>query len=234
MKKSSPAANLLYEQHVRTHGYERVVGLDEAGRGTWAGPVCAAAVALPLERKNLTKLLHGVRDSKELLPHERENLIETIKATASAWGVGAADSGEVDAIGIVPATKLAMSRSLDHLQAQFPHYDIQCLFLDALVWPEMSPRYPQVSIVDGDARSLTIAAASVLAKVWRDEQMRAWDALYPQYGFAAHKGYGSARHMAALREHGPCPLHRMSFKPLRVLADDVDALTPRQQDDLLP
>lgn len=221
MKRSSPAPNLLYEQHMRAHGYERIVGLDEAGRGTWAGPVCAAAVALPLATKNLTKLLSGVRDSKELLPRQREDLVGTIKATASAWGLGSADNNEVDALGIVPATKLAMFRALEALQGQFPQYDIQCLFLDALVWPEMATRYPQTCIVDGDARSLSIAAASVLAKVWRDEQMIAWDALYPAYGFAAHKGYGSARHMAALREHGPCPLHRMTFKPLRVFADDL-------------
>lgn len=219
MKRSSPAANLLYEQSVRAYGYERVVGLDEAGRGTWAGPVCAAAVALPLATRNLTRLLTGVRDSKELTPQQRADLVGTIQATASAWGLGSADNGEVDALGIVPATKLAMSRALDALHTQFPDFDTQCLFLDALVWPEMAPRYPQFSIVDGDARSLTIAAASVLAKVWRDEQMLAWDALYPEYGFASHKGYGSARHMAALRQHGPCPLHRMSFRPLRVFAD---------------
>ncbi len=221
MKRSSPAANLLYEQHVRAHGYERIVGLDEAGRGTWAGPVAAAAVALPLDRKHLTKLLTGVRDSKEMLPREREDVVDTIKATASAWGVGSADNAEVDALGIVPATKLAMARALEALMAQFPTFDIQCLFLDALLWPEMATRYPQMSIVDGDARSLTIAAASVLAKVWRDARMREWDALYPMYGFAAHKGYGSARHMAALRQYGPCPLHRISFKPLRVFADDL-------------
>lgn len=221
MKRSSPTANLLYEQQVRAHGYERIVGLDEAGRGTWAGPVCAAAVSLPLARNSLTRHLSGVRDSKEMLPHEREAVVDLIKTTATAWGVGSADSAEVDALGIVPATKLAMARALESLSAQFPNFDIQCLFLDALVWPEMAPRYPQCSIVDGDARSLTIAAASVLAKVWRDEQMRAWDAVYPAYGFAAHKGYGSARHMEALRTHGPCPLHRMSFKPLRVFADDL-------------
>ena len=221
MKRSSPAANLLYEQHVRAHGYERIVGLDEAGRGTWAGPVCAAAVALPLERKHLTKLLTGVRDSKELSPREREDVVELIKATASAWGLGSADGVEVDTLGIVPATKLAMARALESLMAQFPNYDIQCLFLDALVWPEMATCYPQFSIVDGDARSLTIAAASVLAKVWRDAQMREWDTVYPVYGFAAHKGYGSPQHMAALRQYGPCPLHRMSFKPLRVFGDDL-------------
>lgn len=219
MKRSSPAANLLYERSVHAHGYERIVGLDEAGRGTWAGPVCAAAVALPLATRNLTRLLSGVRDSKELTAHEREDLVGTIQDTASAWGLGSADNAEVDRVGIVPATKLAMARALESLHAQFPDFDIQCLFLDALVWPEMSPRYAQFSIVDGDARSLTIAAASVLAKVWRDAQMAEWDAVYPAYGFASHKGYGSPKHMAALREHGPCPLHRMTFKPLRVLAD---------------
>lgn len=221
MKPSSPSPNLLYEQQARAFGYARIVGLDEAGRGTWAGPVCAAAVALPLERKHLTKRLAGVRDSKQMLPREREDVVELIKATASAWGTGSAGSAEVDALGIVPATKLAMARALDSLTAQFPEFDIQCLFLDALVWPEMADRYPQCSIVDGDARTLTIAAASVLAKVWRDEQMREWDTVYPAYGFAAHKGYGSARHMAALRQYGPCPLHRMSFRPLRVFADEL-------------
>ncbi|MFO7323052.1 MAG: ribonuclease HII [Chloroflexota bacterium] len=217
MKKGGPTANLLCENHVREQGYERIVGIDEAGRGTWAGPVVAAAVCLPLDRKNLSRTLAGVRDSKDMSPRQREDVLETIKATALAWGIGAADNNEVDAVGIVPATKLAMSRALEHLEAQFPSFQIDCLFLDALVWPEMFPRYPQISLIDGDARSLTIAAASVLAKVARDTLMTELDAEYPQYGFAVHKGYGTAQHMAALRQYGPCPLHRLTFKPVREL-----------------
>lgn len=219
MRKSAPTANLLCENSVREQGYERIAGIDEAGRGTWAGPVFAAAVCLPVGQKNLTRSLAGVRDSKEMTPRQREDVVQTIKTTALAWGIGAADNREVDAVGIVPATRLAMGRALDHLQAQFPAFQPDCLFLDALVWPEMFPRYPQISLIDGDARSLTIAAASVLAKVARDRLMTELDAEYPQYGFAIHKGYGTARHLAALREFGPCPLHRLTFRPVRELAN---------------
>ena len=141
MKRSRPAANLLYEQQVRAHGFERVVGLDEAGRGTWAGPVCAAAVALPLATRNLTRLLTGVRDSKELLPRQREDLVGTIKATASAWGLGSADNDEVDALGIVPATKLAMARALTSISRMIACAKLQmCFGYGLMTWSIASRR----------------------------------------------------------------------------------------------
>ncbi len=215
-----PSASVLYENQIYAQGVERIVGFDEAGRGPWAGPVAAAAVCLPLGRPRLSQILKGVRDSKEMTASQRSGTVDLIKTTALAWGVGSASSAEIDALGIVPATLLAMERALDGMLSAFPGFAPDCLFLDALVWPAMLGRHPQVTIVDGDARSLSIAAASVLAKVWRDEHMMDVDADYPQYGFAAHKGYGTAAHIAALKEHGPCPTHRLSFAPVRAIADD--------------
>ncbi len=214
------SASVLYENQIYAQGIERIVGFDEAGRGPWAGPVVAAAVCLPLGRPRLSHVLKGVRDSKEMTALQRASIIDLIRITALAWGVGSASNGEIDALGIVPATLLAMRRALAGMLADFPGFAPDCLFLDALVWPEMLGRYPQVTIVDGDARSLSIAAASVLAKVWRDEHMAEVDAHYPQYGFAAHKGYGTAAHIAALKQHGPCPTHRLSFAPVRAIADE--------------
>lgn len=219
-RQQAPSANLLYENQIYAQGLAHVVGFDEAGRGPWAGPVSAAAVCLPLGRPKLSQVLKGVRDSKEMTPLQRANTVDLIKDTALAWGIGSASSGEIDALGIVPATLLAMQRALDWMRTEFPGFAPECLFLDALVWPAMLGVYPQVAIVDGDARSLSIAAASVLAKVWRDAHMTEVDAHYPQYGFAAHKGYGTAAHAAALKLHGPCPTHRLSFAPVRELAEE--------------
>jgi ribonuclease HII len=210
--KTSRTASLMYEHQYWQSGCHKVVGLDEAGRGTWAGPVTVGAVCLPLERKDLSKTLAGVRDSKQMTPRQRSQLVERIKEVALAWGVGSASSAEIDEFGIVPATKLAMGRALEIAKIQ-----PDCLFLDSLVWPER--HIPQVSIVKGDTHSLSIAAASVVAKVWRDAYMREVDSLYPQYGFAVHKGYGTAKHHAALKQYGPCPIHRMTFAPLRALAE---------------
>lgn len=214
MPKKSPntnrTASLTYEYQYWESGCHRIVGLDEAGRGTWAGPVSAGAVCLPLERGDLSKVLAGVRDSKQMTPRQRGILVERIKEVATTWGVGSASSEEIDEFGIVPATKLAMKRALEMTRVQ-----PDCLFLDSLAWPEVN--LPQISLVKGDSRSLSIAAASVVAKVWRDEYMRELDKQYPQYGFAVHKGYGTARHHAALKQYGPCAIHRMTFAPLRAL-----------------
>ena len=211
--KRPKTASLTHERHFARAGCRHIIGIDEAGRGPLAGPVAAAAVALPLERNDLSSLLRGVRDSKEMSPAQRESLDATIKQLATVWGIGCSSAEEIDCLGIVPATKAAMQRALEHALA---NADIQpdCLFLDYMLWPERRD-IPQVSIVDGDKHSLSIACASVIAKVWRDERMRELDAIYPQYGFARHKGYGTDAHRRALRRFGPCAEHRRSFEPVR-------------------
>ena len=189
----------------------RVAGLDEAGRGAWAGPVAAAAVILPPGGSELLAALAGVRDSKQMTPRQRESWAVKIKAAALAWGVGFAAPAEIDAFGIVPATRLAMQRSLAGLALPPDN-----LLIDALRLPAVP--LPQAAIIKGDARSLTIAAASVLAKTARDALLEALDEQYPGYGLARHKGYGVSAHRAALQNLGPSPIHRLSFAPVRGLA----------------
>lgn len=219
MPKNSRAqtASLKHEREYRALGYRYIFGMDEAGRGPWAGPVAAGAVCLPLDRRDLSKALAGVHDSKQLSPRQRAALVDRIKTTALAWGVGSASSEEIDRLGIVPAVKLAMKHALD-AALEGAEFAPACLFLDAMLWPEMA-HLPQVSLIGGDARALSIAAASVLAKVWRDEHMVELDKTYPQYGFAVHKGYGTARHQAALEAYGPSPVHRLTFAPVRKLVE---------------
>jgi len=215
-KTRSKTASLHHERHYFRAGYRRIVGLDEAGRGPLAGPVAAAAVALPLERADLAQALRGVRNSKEMTASQRDRLSEEIKKVASVWGIGQSSAEEIDRIGIVGATKAAMQRALDKAldgSGFLPDY----LFLDYMPWPERSD-IPQLSIVDGDKHSLTIACASVLAKVWRDQYMRNLDGQYGGYGFAQHKGYGTPAHLSALRQSGPCAVHRRSFHPVRQFA----------------
>jgi len=210
-------ASLQHERHYFRSGCQLIVGIDEAGRGPLAGPVAAAAVALPLERLDLASALRGVRDSKEMSAAQRRQLSETIKDVASCWGIGHSDIAEIDRCGIVGATKAAMQRALDNALNGSDRVP-DCLFLDYMLWPER-PDIPQVSIVHGDKHSLTIACASVLAKVWRDRYMIELDARYSQYGFARHKGYGTATHLTALRRYGPCAAHRRSFKPVYELVE---------------
>ena len=217
--RASRTASLQHERHYYRAGCRFIVGIDEAGRGPLAGPVAAAAVALPLERKDLSNALRGVRDSKDMSANQREKLSVTIKEVALAWGIGDSSAEEIDRIGIVAATKAAMQRAL---QQAIAHTDWQpdCLFLDYMLWPERRD-IPQVSIVRGDQHSLSIAAASVLAKVWRDAQMDKLDARYNQYGFAQHKGYGTPSHLRALKQFGPCAVHRQSFDPVRAAANEL-------------
>ncbi len=190
-------------------GLHRVAGLDEAGRGAWAGPVAAAAVVLPPSGNTLLAMLPGVRDSKQMTANQRVRWAEKIRAVAAAWAVGWATCEEIDAQGILPATRLAMQRAVAQLGLLPEH-----LLIDAVRLPALT--VPQTNLVRGDQRSLSIAAASVLAKTARDELLRELDGQFPGYGFAAHKGYGTARHRRALDDLGPCPQHRMSFAPLRV------------------
>ncbi|MCX7976869.1 MAG: ribonuclease HII, partial [Bellilinea sp.] len=177
----------------------------------WAGPVAAAAVILPADAPTLLQRLHGVRDSKQMTPSQREAWAEMIRQAAAYWGVGEASHAEIDQYGIVAATRLAMQRALQACGIAPAH-----LLIDALRLPEVS--IPQTALVRGDRQSLSIAAASVLAKTARDAWMRAQEEHFPGYGFAAHKGYGTARHRAALERLGPCPLHRRSFAPVKKLA----------------
>ncbi len=209
-------ANLLHEHQYAAYGYRLIVGLDEAGRGTWAGPVTAGAVCLPIENRDLSKIMRGVNDSKQLTPTQRSLLVDKIKVTALAWGVGSASNVEIDEIGIVPATMRAMLRALDDLMVRSPMIRPDVLFIDAMLLPDR-PNVPQVSLIGGDARSLSIAAASILAKVWRDDEMTRLGDQYPAYGFAHHKGYGVRAHQAALEAHGVCPLHRMTFAPIQAI-----------------
>ena len=201
--KQPKTASLYHERQYLRAGCHCIIGIDEAGRGPLAGPVAAAAVALPLERKDLSSLLRGVRDSKDMSARQREAVDATIKELAVAWGIGCSSAAEIDRQGIVPATKAAMQRALEQALAN-SHIQPDCLFLDYMLWPERRD-IPQVSIVDGDKHSLSIASASVIAKVWRDARMRELDACYPQYGFARHKGYATDAHRRALRRFGPVP-----------------------------
>lgn len=176
-----------------------VGGVDEAGRGALAGPVVAAAVILPPGE-------HPFRDSKTLSPRQRERLEARVQAVALAWGVGVAEAGEVDALGVLRATHAAAGRALEQL-ALAP----QALVTDYL---HLRTALPLRAPAKADRDSPTVAAASILAKVARDRLMTELDAAYPQYGFARHKGYGTADHLVALARHGPCPLHRRSFAPV--------------------
>jgi ribonuclease HII len=191
-----------------------IAGLDEAGRGAWAGPVAAAAVILP-PKPNISKQLEGVRDSKQMTARQREYWTKEIKARAAAWAVGFASSQEIDAIGIVPSTRLAMQRALEQLNHAPQH-----LLIDALLLHTID--FSQTSIIRGDSTSLSIAAASVLAKTARDAVMVSMDNTHPGYTFAHHKGYGTRQHQTALARLGPCEIHRQSFAPIRRLLERED------------
>ncbi len=206
--------NLDFEQVLWEAGARVVAGIDEAGRGALAGPVACGAVILPCD-VNIMQKLAGVRDSKEMTPDQREFWAERIRKTALAEAVGYASSGEIDAMGILPATALAAARALQALKLSPEH-----LLLDYIFLPDCDQ--PQTALIKGDQRSLSIAAASVLAKTSRDELLRKLDQAYPGYGFAVHKGYGTALHLAALERLGPTPAHRFSFQPVRKAQDQAN------------
>ena len=192
---------LKYEKKAWGCGAQLVAGVDEVGRGSLFGCVVAAAVILdPAYR------LRGLRDSKLLLPERREVLAERIREHAVAWSVAAVDAARIDQINIYQASRAAMREAVLGLAPAPDH-----LLIDAL---KIECNLPQDAIIHGDALSASIAAASILAKVARDRIMREWDAVFPEYGLAAHKGYSTPKHLAALRELGPTPLHRQSFAPV--------------------
>lgn len=211
--RKNKTASLIHERNYYNAGCHVIFGIDEAGRGPWAGPVSAGAVTLPLDRKDLSRALAGVRDSKEMTANQREALVDTIKEVAVAWGVGHTSAREIDNMGIIQATKTAMQRALTNA-LDGKDLEPDCLFLDYMLWPERRD-IPQVSIVHGDKQSLSIACASILAKVWRDNFMLELDAEFPNYGFASHKGYGTKAHREALEQYGATDFHRKYYKPIQ-------------------
>jgi ribonuclease HII len=189
----------FYEDAARREGFHAVCGIDEAGRGPLAGPVFAAAVILP---ENCA--IEGINDSKKLTPKKREKLFDEIEAGAVAYGIGFATEQEIDAVNILQATFLAMKRACDALNVR-----PDLALVDGNRMPQLGVETR--TIIKGDACSASIAAASILAKVSRDRLLCRIDEIYPQYGFARHKGYGTAYHVEMLRKYGPCPVHRRTF-----------------------
>jgi ribonuclease HII len=202
-----------HEHALQARGLRRIAGVDEAGRGCWAGPVVAAAVVLAPTVINNPALLAGVDDSKQLNGIQRAAAYTAVLQQAQAVSVAAAPAFLIDAYGIVPATRLAMGAAILGLAS-----GIDGLLIDALELPEFN--LPQLALIKGDARCLSIAAASIVAKVCRDRLMTAADWAFPHYGFAAHKGYGTAAHQLALARNGPSPIHRRTFKPLLLLEEE--------------
>lgn len=186
-----------------------VAGVDEAGRGPLAGPVVAAAVILDPRRR-----IRGIRDSKVVEPEEREELAIKIRGSALAWAVAWADVEEIDCLNILQATHLAMRRALIGLHIHPGHVQVDGNLCPSFVGLPMKCSYE--AIIDGDALRTCIGAASILAKVTRDRMMVGLDAIYPNYGFASHKGYSTPQHYEALDRHGPTPIHRRSFEPVRL------------------
>jgi ribonuclease HII len=210
---------ISFAQALGVHAW--VAGVDEAGRGPLAGPVVAAAVVLPLE---LPPELLALNDSKKLREESRELLFDLVTTHALAWGIGIVEAGRIDEINILRASLEAMAIAVAACE-QMLGGDVQGALLDGNQRAPLPPRIRQRTLVGGDAKSRPIMAASVLAKVTRDRRMREEARRHPAYGFDAHKGYGTAVHLDALRLHGPTPLHRKSFAPVRealaALSDDV-------------
>lgn len=192
---------LRYEKKAWESGARLVAGVDEVGRGSLFGCVVAAAVIL-----DPTYRVRGLRDSKLLLPGRRDVLAERIREHAIAWSIAAVDAARIDQINIYQASRVAMREAVQRLAPAADHLLIDAVKLDC--------ELPQKAIIHGDALSASIAAASILAKVERDRIMREWDTVFPAYGLASHKGYSTPKHLAALRELGPTPLHRQSFAPV--------------------
>lgn len=211
-KKLSPSAlklrllkrlrcTLRYERKAWDSGAQLIAGVDEVGRGSLFGAVVAGAVILdPAYR------IRGLRDSKLLLPERREVLAERIREHAIAWAIAAVDAARIDQINIYQASRLAMRLAVSQLTPAADYLLVDAVKVDCEI--------PQRPIIHGDALSASIAAASILAKVERDRMVRAWDPVFPMYGLASNKGYSTPHHLAALREHGPSPLHRQSFAPV--------------------
>jgi ribonuclease HII len=200
---------LVYERDLLDGGIGLIAGVDEVGRGALAGPLVAASVILPpLDEIERDAAFWGaVRDSKTITMSRRITLAEGIMERACSWSIAAVPPEELDDLGVGPANRIAMERAVFGL-----HQEPEMLLIDAMT---LDYDLPQLGIIDGDALSLSIAAASIIAKVARDTSMIDCDPQWPLFGFAKHKGYGVASHLAALSEHGPCSIHRRSFAPVR-------------------
>jgi ribonuclease HII len=191
-----------FERAARKLGWTCIAGIDEAGRGALFGPVVAAAVILNPKRR-----IVGLDDSKQLTPERRTQLAERIRDHAVAWSVAEVDAQRIDAWNIYQASRQAMTAAVQRLAVTPDYLLIDAIQIDVLI--------EQRSLIKGDSKSVSIAAASILAKTHRDARMEEWDAVYPHYGLARHKGYATRDHLEALRQHGPSPLHRYSFAPVR-------------------
>lgn len=200
--REEKAKMLVYEERYQKRGYTNIAGIDEVGRGPLAGPVVAAAVILPADFSVL-----GITDSKKLSLSKREYYYEEIYQEAVAIGLGVVEAELIDALNILEAARLAMQKAVDDLD--FP---ADMLLVDAMTLPV---DIPQESIIQGDAKSYSIAAASIIAKVTRDRMMQDYDKQYPEYGFGNNAGYGTKEHLSALKEYGPTPIHRHSFAPVK-------------------
>jgi ribonuclease HII len=201
-----PKPTFTEERLLESQGYHLVAGIDEAGRGALAGPVVAAAVILP--RRLKTPWLNQIKDSKQLSPARRELLFHNIHEAATSIGIGMVQHEAIDTQGIIKAVRLAMKLAVDQLSPP-----AESLLIDYMHLPEVS--LPQKAITNGDCLCFSIACASIIAKVARDQLMVELDHIYPDYGLAQHKGYGTAQHIACLRRLGPCPIHRQSFQPVK-------------------
>jgi len=192
----------LLERELRARGFHFIAGADEVGRGSLFGAVVAGAVILSPDSP-----IRGLNDSKQIEPERRETLALRIRERAAAWAVAAVDAATIDRINIYEASRLAMKMAVRKLAPAADFVLVDAVPLDLPL--------PQRPLVQGDERCHAIAAASIIAKVYRDQMMREWDKFYPEYGLRNHKGYQSPEHMAAIRTHGPTPLHRLSFEPVR-------------------
>ncbi len=201
-----------YDESLRERGYPIIAGIDEAGRGPLAGPVVAAATVLPGSGR-----ITGLRDSKKIPEKERETLFWDVLCTSLDVGVGIVDHDIIDRMNIIQATRLAMEIAVHDL-SRTP----DLLLIDALNLPALM--IPQISLIKGESRSASIAAASIIAKVVRDRIMENYHALYPHYGFSKHKGYATEDHIRNISLHGPCPIHRKSFRPVMSLTLPFSAM----------
>jgi ribonuclease HII len=202
------------EQELRARGFRNIAGADEVGRGSLFGAVVAAAVILGPDTR-----IRGLNDSKQIEPEDREQMAALIRERAVAWAIEAVDAATIDRINIYEASRLAMKRAIERLQPAADFALVDAVPLDIGI--------PQHPLVQGDERCHTIAAASIIAKVYRDQMMREWVRFFPEYGLASHKGYTAPEHLTALRRLGPTPQHRMSFEPVRQNA--LFSLLPRDR-----
>lgn len=217
MSRTDQTDRFEFERELWSRGVTRVAGVDEAGRGPLAGPVVAAAVIFPAARPEagIDKRLRHLNDSKQLTPRQREDFFSILTSNSEIhYAIAVVDAQTIDRINILQATHRAMNEALARLQPQPGH-----VLVDGR--PVKSMSLPNTALVKGDTRSYSIAAASVLAKVTRDRMMQDFEARFPGYGFAEHKGYGTPQHLAALAERGPCAIHRRSFAPLKPVQGEL-------------